>query len=341
MDKPSISYLTFNTRRNGGNKVIFEHVNRLRKKGYSIRLYSILGKQPDWFTLDVKIQSLFSFFKSSFTDIVVATFWPTAYIIFLLRVKHKFHFVQGWEEDFHTNIILKKLARYAIRLPLEKITISKFLERQINLYGNKTKPIHRIRHYEVDKSIFQPRRVSFNKESSKNIHILSVISRYKWYKGVDILHQIIVKLKKSYSNYDFTLVSNEQKPYSLIFDHFISNPSPHHLAKIYQNSDFLLVTSRTEGFFIPGLEAMATGCILVTTNCGGIEEYAKDKKNAVILKDIRDLWRKNIIESLMKNRKLKGEIIADGYKTVNCYKWKNSIEDLEKIYLGQNLSKSF
>ena len=49
------------------------------------------------------------------------------------------------------------------------------------------------------------------------------------------------------------------------------------------DSSVFLCTSRFEGFGLTGLESLFCGCEFVTTDCGGIREYASEK-NAVICK---------------------------------------------------------
>ena len=51
-----VIYVTEDTGVGGGHRDIFEHVNRLRERGHDVQLYS-LGGQPDWFDLDVEVQT--------------------------------------------------------------------------------------------------------------------------------------------------------------------------------------------------------------------------------------------------------------------------------------------
>lgn len=92
------------------------------------------------------------------------------------------------------------------------------------------------------------------------------------------------------------------------------------------------MTSRCEGFLLPGLEAMACGCLVVTTDCGGIKEYAIHKKNAVILENIDQLWKRDEINNLIHNKRLINKLITNGYKTVRMYHWDKILLDLESIY---------
>ena len=166
------------------------------------------------------------------------------------------------------------------------------------------------------------------------LKILSVVSSYSFTKGIDLLIRAAKKIKYLHPDYCFTLVSPESKSAGVVFDRFISNPKPIKLAKLYQESDILLSTGRSEGFFLPGLEAMACGCIFITTDSGGILNYAANKKNCLILNSLEDLWEKDLIEILMSDDKLKQTLIQNGYKTVKRYKWEKIIDRLENIFFS-------
>ncbi|MCF8007983.1 MAG: glycosyltransferase [Methylovulum sp.] len=55
------------------------------------------------------------------------------------------------------------------------------------------------------------------------------------------------------------------------------------LKKLYKRSRFFLLASSFEGFALPPLEAMGSGCIPVITECGGPSVYAKHNENAFVL----------------------------------------------------------
>ncbi len=52
--------------------------------------------------------------------------------------------------------------------------------------------------------------------------------------------------------------------------------------RIYNGSSIFLLASWSESFSLPAAEAMACGCALVTTDCGGVREYATHEVNSLI-----------------------------------------------------------
>ena len=57
---------------------------------------------------------------------------------------------------------------------------------------------------------------------------------------------------------------------------FSLRPPQDQIPHIYRKSDCWIVSSITEGFGMPGLEAAACRCPVVTTRCGGPEDYVQD-----------------------------------------------------------------
>lgn len=58
---------------------------------------------------------------------------------------------------------------------------------------------------------------------------------------------------------------------------------PADLADFYRDLDVFVLPSRQEGLAIVGLEAMACGCPVVSTRCGGPEDYVEDGRNGFLV----------------------------------------------------------
>lgn len=53
-----IIYLLFNTKKNGGNKVILDQVSQLISLGHNVEVITILGKSFDWYNHKVVTQKI-------------------------------------------------------------------------------------------------------------------------------------------------------------------------------------------------------------------------------------------------------------------------------------------
>jgi len=332
--KGNIAYVLFNTKVSGGTKTVFEHIEKFIGKGYEARVYTLLGKKPINLPDTIKVDNiLYSFFDIA-PDVLVATFWPTSFLVLFMRAKEKYYFIQDWEEYFYKNKLIKRLVRFTYNLSINKIVISEYLRKKVRKTDKSKSQIAKIKYCVLDYPTFKSNNRSLKKCKNQKVKILSVISWYNIHKGVDILANTVRQLKKINKNYQFTLVSKESKSYSPVFDNFVSDPSKKHLVGLYQKSDFFLSTSRTEGFFIPGLETMASGCIFITTNSGGVLEYAENDINSIVVQNLKDIWKKRIIKKLLNNPRKANKLIKNGFKTASDFSSENMIGEIEDVYFS-------
>ena len=103
------------------------------------------------------------------------------------------------------------------------------------------------------------------------------------------------------------------------------------LAALYENAMCLVFPSRTEGFGIPPLEAMAKGCPVISSNAASLVEVGGD---AVVYADPDDAsrWRDAII-GLSANQSLRTALAAKGRQRAALFSWRRSAE----IYLDEIL----
>ncbi len=103
------------------------------------------------------------------------------------------------------------------------------------------------------------------------------------------------------------------------------------LAALYEGALCLVFPSRTEGFGIPSLEAMARGCPVISSNAASLVEVGGD---AIIYADPDrgDRWREAII-GLAGNEGLRATMAAQGRKRAALFSWKRSAQ----LYLDEIL----
>ena len=106
--------------------------------------------------------------------------------------------------------------------------------------------------------------------------------------------------------------------------HYTGFVGDNELAALYENAMCLAFPSTTEGFGIPPLEAMATGCPVVSSNAASLVEVGGD---AVLYADPDDgaRWRDAII-GLSKNESLRATLAARGRQRATLFSWKRSAE---------------
>ena len=88
------------------------------------------------------------------------------------------------------------------------------------------------------------------------------------------------------------------------------------MVEFYNRCDVFVLTSRVEGFPLPPLEAMACGCAVVATRCGGVGDYARDGVNCLTVptRDADALAR--ALDTVCGDAALRAALAATGLVTV-------------------------
>lgn len=92
-----------------------------------------------------------------------------------------------------------------------------------------------------------------------------------------------------------------------------------HLPGLYANADALIFPSFYEGFGLPVVEAMASGCPVITTDRGGLSEVASDAALLVDPSDPGDIARG--IEELLDRPDRRSRLIDAGVERAARYTW--------------------
>ena len=87
------------------------------------------------------------------------------------------------------------------------------------------------------------------------------------------------------------------------------------LAKVLQTLDIYVIPSYQEGICIAGLEAMASGCPVISTKCGGPEDFVFHKKNGLLV-DFDKNSLTNAIVKLCSDRKIRNEYSNEAIKNI-------------------------
>lgn len=94
----------------------------------------------------------------------------------------------------------------------------------------------------------------------------------------------------------------------------------------------LISASLYESFSLPCLEAMASGCAVLTTENLGVSDYAFDFENCLFIKKNNPEDIANQMIRLFKSPNLYQKIVSGGIKTAEQYDWKVIIPQLVEYY---------
>src|SRR3989344_2906987 len=111
---------------------------------------------------------------------------------------------------------------------------------------------------------------------------------------------------------------------------FLGHVADEELAKLYSGAEALLFPSLFEGFGLPILEAQACGCPVITSNLSSMPEVAG--KGALFVNPYSVDEIEGAMEKVMKDSKLKENLIKEGYKNIKKYSWKKCAKETLSIY---------
>lgn len=114
---------------------------------------------------------------------------------------------------------------------------------------------------------------------------------------------------------------------SIIVPGFVSDEQ---LKWLYQNAECYVLPSLSEGFGLPGLEAMAHGCPVVSSNATCLPEVYKDAAVYFDPQSPEDMADK--ISSVMSNKQLANELVTKGQAVLKQYSWRTMADETLKVY---------
>jgi glycosyltransferase involved in cell wall biosynthesis len=106
--------------------------------------------------------------------------------------------------------------------------------------------------------------------------------------------------------------------------------------EIYNRCKIWLVTSRDEGFCLPILEAMACGCMVISSRHTNAAELIQDGHNGFTVPygDIHGYA--DIAAKLLADERQRERIVEEGFKTVKRFTWETAACLMEKALRNLN-----
>lgn len=100
---------------------------------------------------------------------------------------------------------------------------------------------------------------------------------------------------------------------------------------LYNRSKIWLLTSRSEGFGIPIVEAMACGCAVVSTNHDTAPGLIRDGENGLLVPigDVDAFIR--AIADLLENDEKREALVREGRETAKNFTWDRATDELEAV----------
>lgn len=357
-----ISFILSSLWLSGGVRVVIQYANRLVKRGHQISLIIPQGTIDPEMELEIdpsvkiirakeSVPSRKNPIKLGFlvwqmakvvphSDIIIATHTPTTAVSFFAgKVFHKgkiIWFYQDYQEMFEKRPIEGWLLRNALRWHDSALTVSEVCVQELQSFSSGK--VVNIGEGLDTTNIFHPIKTEkpFDQESiGKKVIFFLGDSRPR--KGMTDFLAAAERVFASETNLVLWIASKEKiivqtsVPYKLFI-----RPTDYDLAGLYCACDVFVSASWYEGFGLPPLEAMACGAAVVTTDSRGIQEFALDGKNCLIVPPKNPNALAEAILLLLSRPDLAEKLRINGPITASKFDWENATDRFEAALQTSN-----
>jgi glycosyltransferase involved in cell wall biosynthesis len=150
------------------------------------------------------------------------------------------------------------------------------------------------------------------------------------HKDPETVLAVLEKLRSSCPSVPTIVFGASAPAESLASFDYVRLPSVVKARELYSRSLVWFLGSRSEGFGFPILEAMACGCAVVATDCGGPRDIIVDGQNGFLV-PVGDIDRMvERIQFLLNDRAARERIVASGRQTAGRFTWEHSVDLLEE-----------
>lgn len=166
------------------------------------------------------------------------------------------------------------------------------------------------------------------------------VGRAATHKNLSRLIEAFAKLKESHPGLKLVLGGKKGVQYRLlaskarlkgipdiVLTGFVSEGQ---LRWLYENARAYVFPSLSEGFGLPGLEAMAHGCPVISSNATSLPELYSEAAHYFDPENVDDMAAK--IHEVLTKDALRQKLIQNGRKQVKKYSWQRMAEQTLDIY---------
>lgn len=112
--------------------------------------------------------------------------------------------------------------------------------------------------------------------------------------------------------------------------HFTGFVSDAELKWLYQNAECYVLPALSEGFGLPGLEAMAHGCPVVSSNATCLPEVYQDAALYFDPTNVNDMA--DAIKKVLSDKKLAKQLVTKGTELLPQYSWRKMATETLAVY---------
>lgn len=226
---------------------------------------------------------------------------------------------------------------YSLRKSKAIITISKYVKSDVTEHYPFAKDRITVTYCASEPPISVP---AHQPQGVSRPFILHVGSPFP-HKNIEHLVEAFELLKINHPNLQLVLAGKKEQYFekleqytkdkkfadSIVFTGFVADEE---LKWLYQNAEAYVLPSLSEGFGLPGLEAMAHDCPLVSSNATCLPEVYGDASSYFDPENIKDIATK--VDEVITNKDLQKDLVIKGHKRLKKFSWRRMAEQTLAVY---------
>lgn len=331
-----VVYVVANPSICGATKIIYEQANRLIEMGILVTVVSY-GKRPTWYQLKAKYIEVPSNLRISLLipkcHIIIATYYTHIQECIESEIAPVIYFEQGdihlfnFEklEEVHKAFVYKQF-----QLPKFIMTVSHQAAKMIHRYfGREVEIISNA----IDTNIFNSSKLEDDFKYEEE-YILIMGREDVAFKGIEDIIAVFNRLKVTNEKLKLYWIT-PYVPHKLLKNmvtKVIINPTQEQITHLLKGATIYISGSYFESFSLPVLEAMASGCPVLSADNDGVKEYGIDGFNLLLYEKGNLVDMKVKLLQVLQDSTLRYHLIKNGLMTAEKYNWKDTIEKLTQYF---------
>lgn len=339
----------FTRRAIGGYKIVYEYANGLANRGYQVsilytnrsafvnykvpkKLYRLCSNimtcvEPRWFRLNKSITKISGTSKNFYKkitdiDVCIATGVETVqYCLDYFSNSELIYLIQ----DFETWVRDKEEIYSTYNIGMRNVVVSNWLKILVDSHSSYKSVLIK---NPIDLNVYRIKKpIELRKK-----HSIGLLYHTGEHKGLNYSIKTLSLLKEIYKDlevYAFgTSEPNDEIP-GLV--KYIRDASQQETVEIYNTVSIFICSSLNEGYGLTGMEAMACGTVLISSDYAGVHEYGIDGYNC-LLSPVREPEKMvNNIIKVFEDDNLKNNISRCGRESLKEFTWDKAISKLESV----------
>jgi glycosyltransferase involved in cell wall biosynthesis len=211
----------------------------------------------------------------------------------------------------------------ALRLPFPKIVVSSYLKDLIESRG-RGDDVLAVVHNGIDLGDYFVSAPESQRDGVGTVYASHPV------KDPETILQVLGRIAKIRPEVPVRVFSTDRRPKQIPPSNYSRYPTLVRAREIYSRSLVWVVASRSEGFSIPVLEAMACGCVVVATDCGGPKDVIEDGVNGFLVPvgDVKAIVSR--VHLLLDDAAMRHQMRLRAQETVKHFTWDKCVNELEQ-----------